>query len=274
MFLDDNLRNDVESKSTNHEPSLPCTLQYQELSDPEIIGEVIVVTTEASVQRKVPNQNEADQYKHQELADSKLSESFVEPHNELDNNKFFNLPEFWNMESSGSGNQEHAPDDFEQSLLEDDLPKFELRPRHLKKCKPLVQMFRPLNSGERSTDTNSSSPSPSQLVITNIVSLNSDKVDAEDTLKDLVKAEPIEKSAINEPASDFTPMTKREVEKRNENFASTDSIFVEKSLARPLKNLISDIRTGEPPNQVNIVEWGLIPRRAMHLAKVRSMNFK
>ena len=281
MFEDTNCHDDVEKESSNHSAPFLCQFDYSEMNDPDIIGEVIVVATDVNVSPL--NIHEALEEKEEKIKQENLlpdspQELFTD-RNEvaLDHQDLFEdlpPPTATSPPSSGLRLEQF---DTKSDSDEDELPKFELPSKKAGINQPLVQMFRPLNPECKDTDVKDSVSAP-PIVVTNVTSLTEnappngfeygsgfdnpldhDHLDLKNKTEIKIKMEPDEK---NENVGLFKSVSPPAVPGEDE-----------KCLARPLKKLLTDIKlSGSESNDASVVEWGLIPRRAMHLAKVRTIQ--
>ena len=273
-------QDDVDKESTNHSAPFLCQFNYPEAIDPDIIGEVIVVTTAENVsplescQVRERDSTPADIIKEEMLLPTSTEELFIqncESGVDLEHPKLFeDLPPERDPSTPSSVIRlnEYQPED---SADEKELPKFELH-SYLKEeeeaGRPLVQMFRPLNSESKDSVLGELTP-PSEILITKVVSLNTEfeNIFAGNGANDPPDGD--SNSVIKSKSRRFELKKNLDEASQTQNKESCGSGEVYKNFARPLKKLISDMKpNGKASNDVNVVEWGLVQRRAMHLAKV------
>ena len=279
----------MDKESTNQSAPFLCQFNYTEASDPDIIGEVIVVTTDenASAMEKsqtrgnmTPDDTAPEAAEEDTLLATTTEELFPQNcSNEmtLQNQTLFeDLPPPRELSSPSSVIR---LDHYQQFISDDeDLPKFELPsyPQEESK-KPLVQMFRPLNPDSKDSDHHELT-SPSEILITNVVSLNPVS-EAEPDHKSQDQSEARNPTCEDRNSSTKSESDQSELKKDSDETSETlnkspcTSGDADKNLARPLKKLISNIKLNCPATcDANVVEWGLVPRRAMHLAKVSDVS--
>ena len=273
-----------------------CTLNQPEVSDPDIIGEVIIVTTDNITP---PNDN-CIQLEHQEFtAEVKLEEEIVKENSETKIDAAV-TPAGNSLVDCTSDADVHSAE-FLDKLREDrealtpsaiadrlkrheesafcsesdDLPKIDFkRQKPAKSARPRMQMFRALNSGKKPSISRSTS-SPSKICITKVISLTEDADRHQRKHYDRLKKENTkskEKNCSKHCQLDTVQISSAkedEIKKDEPRFVNSFLLENEKDLARPLKKLISDITLNKKSEDPGVIEWGLVPRKAMHLAKVR-----
>lgn len=266
-------------------------MNQPEISDPDIIGEVIIVTTDENYnqleEKNFPGVIKVEEKMEEEENDDKVNACVVPTQNTAcaDCKSEVNVHSEEFLEKLCEDREALSPSaiadrlrQHEHSVLscetDDDLPMI-----NFKRQKPVVasqsrvQMFRALNSDKRTTSQPTSSPS--KLSITKVVSLNEEATrSAKSASKQSAKSKKDgsklkEKSELSECVNTVQISIAKDDEGGNNEVKTNTLMENEKVVARPLKKLISDINLNEMSGDPSVIEWGLVPRKAMHLAKVK-----